>query len=499
MLGTILITTLMGALLVWLQPRFASFIGMLVGFSVLALMLYQHQYFDVHQGYQWLEQYHWLPSLGFSITLAVDGISWMMLLLTAFIFACILMITPQLEQRHVASYVALLLLLEACLLAMFMAKDAVFFFMTYEASLIPIYLFIGIWGGSARAKAAIKLFLFTFLGSTFFLVAIIYLGHQSGTYDLAAWVGLPLTLKEQTWLFWGMMASFMVKMPMIPVHTWLPDAHSEAPTAGSVILAAIMLKMGAYGMLRFILPIVPLAAVSMAPIMIVLSITAIIYIGWAAFAQTDIKRLIAYSSIAHMGFVTLGLFLIMMVIGSHLDAARLAMNGALVQMVAHAFGSGALFLVFGLMYQRIKTRDMTQMAGLAQLMPAASVAFLLFCLTNVALPGTAGFVGEFSVLMALAQVKWYGWAILAASTMVLSAMYTLWMYRRVFMGPLGAHWQGQQVKDLQPRELMAIALLVIAVIALGLYPQWLWQNVAFTTDSMLSEIHNMTLQQGAAV
>jgi NADH-quinone oxidoreductase subunit M len=365
--------------------------------------------------------------------------------------------------------------------------DALLFYFFWEAMLIPMFLIIGVWGGPRRVYATLKFFLYTFLGSVFMLVALIYMYLKAGEYSIAGFQALPLSLTEQRWIFLAFLAAFAVKVPMWPVHTWLPDAHVEAPTGGSVILAAIMLKMGGYGLLRFSLPMTPDASRELDWLLIGLSLIAVIYIGFVALVQTDMKKLIAYSSIAHMGFVTLGAFVAFDIQANtgNLAGAALGLNGAMVQMISHGLISGALFFCIGVMYDRLHSREISDYGGVINVMPKFAALMVLFALANAGLPGTSGFVGEFLVILASFKASfWY--AALAATTLVLGAAYTLWLVKRVIFGPVGnAHVA--EMKDLNGREMLVLGVLAVAVLLLGVWP-------APLVNVMESSVHHL-LQQ----
>ena len=373
------------------------------------------------------------------------------------------------------------------MIGVFSSLDALLFYFFWEAMLIPMFLIIGIWGGPRRVYATIKFFLYTFLGSVFMLVALIYLYVKSGHYSIATFQGLPLTLPEQRWIFLAFLAAFAVKVPMWPVHTWLPDAHVEAPTGGSVILAAIMLKMGGYGFLRFSLPITPDASRELDWLIIALSLIAVVYIGFVALVQQDMKKLIAYSSIAHMGFVTLGAFIAYDIVTNtgSLQGAAMGLDGAMVQMFSHGLVSGALFLCVGVMYDRLHSREIASYGGVINTMPRFAGFMVLFCLANSGLPGTSGFVGEFLVLLASFKASfWY--ALLAGTTLVLGAAYTLWLVKRVIFGPV-ANEGVAALQDLNPREFLVLAILAVSVLALGIWP-------APLLDIMRASIHHLVDQ-----
>ncbi len=359
--------------------------------------------------------------------------------------------------------------------------DAILFYFFWEAMLIPMYLCIGIWGGANRRYAAIKFFLYTFLGSVLMLAGLIYLGIHSGTFFIPAFYDLPLALPIQEWLFVAFFLAFAVKIPMWPVHTWLPDAHTEAPTGGSVVLAAVLLKVGAYGLLRFSLPVVPDASAVFAWPMIILSLIAIVCIGMVAMAQTDMKRLIAYSSIAHMGFVTLGIFVIYLL--GHVDAARLGYEGGYLQMISHGFASAAMFIGFGMLYDRMKTRNISEYGGVATAMPVFSAFYLLFAMTNVALPGTSGFVGEFMVILSSLQANFWV-AVIASLTLIIGATYTLLMFKRVFYGPI-QHGTVEALQDVSVLERVILILLSLFVLGLGLMPDMLLQHIHASVDHLI--------------
>ncbi len=421
-------------------------------------------------GLQFVEQRAWIPAFDIGYNLGADGIAVALILLTTVITVLTLIGAWKVDQR-VNQYVAAFLVLEGVTVGIFSATDAILFYVFFEAMLVPMFLIIGIWGGPRRIYAAVKFFLYTFLGSVLMLVGLIYLYLKGGSFQLADLYALPLDAREQTWLFFAFLVAFAVKVPMFPVHTWLPDAHVEAPTAGSVILAAIALKIGGYGLLRFNLPIVPDAGAEWAWLVIALSLIAVIYVGLVALAQEDMKKLIAYSSVAHMGFVTLGIFIAFTLVREHgnADAARLGLQGAMVQMISHGFVSGAMFSCVGVLYDRMHTRRIGDYGGVVNVMPWFAALAMLFFMANAGLPGTSGFVGEFMVILAAFQQHPLI-ALGAATTLIIGAAYTLLLYKRVFFGEVGnAHVA--EMKDIDGRETLVLVAFAVGVLALGLWPK----------------------------
>ncbi|MFN5703209.1 MAG: NADH-quinone oxidoreductase subunit M, partial [Gammaproteobacteria bacterium] len=420
---------------------------------------------------QFGEQLPWLPGFNINYSLGVDGISVALILLTTFTTVLVLMGSWSSIENRAHQYFAAMLMLEGLMVGVFCALDAVLFYIFFEGMLIPMFIIIGIWGGPRRIYASIKFFLYTFLGSVFMLIGLIYLYNKSGSFDLATWANLPLNATEQMWLFFAFLAAFSVKVPMVPVHTWLPDAHVEAPTGGSVILAAIMLKIGGYGFLRFSLPIVPDASTEWAWLVILLSLIAVVYIVFVALVQEDMKKLIAYSSIAHMGFVTLASFIVFAMVreDGNLEGARLSLQGGMVQMISHGFISGAMFSCVGVLYDRMHSRMIKDYGGVINTMPWFAGFFVLFAMANAGLPGTSGFVGEFMVILAAFQSHPLI-AFFAAFTLILGAAYTLWMVKRVVFGEVGnAHVA--ELTDINAREAWMLGLFAAGVLALGVYPK----------------------------
>jgi NADH-quinone oxidoreductase subunit M len=433
---------------------------------------------------QFVEKAVWIKRFNVHYALGIDGISLWFVLLTAFITVVVVISAWEVIEERVAQYMAAFLILSGLMIGVFSATDALLFYIFFEATLIPMYVIIGVWGGANRVYAAVKFFLYTLLGSLLMLVALVYLYNKSGgSFDLLAWHKLPLPLDAQTLLFFAFLIAFAVKVPMWPVHTWLPDAHVEAPTGGSVILAAIMLKLGAYGFLRFSLPIVPDASHQLSTFMIVLSLIAVVYIGLVALVQEDMKKLVAYSSIAHMGFVTLGFFMF--------DKAQplnqsLAMQGAIVQMISHGFVSGAMFLCIGVMYDRLHSRRIADYGGVINTMPKFAALFLLFAMANCGLPATSGFVGEFFVI--LGAVKFNFWiALLAASTLIFGAAYSLWMYKRVVFGDIG-NAKVATMQDLNSREFLMLLVMAAAVLFMGLFPKPFTDVMSVSVDALLKHV-----------
>jgi NADH-quinone oxidoreductase subunit M len=419
---------------------------------------------------QLVEKLPWIPRFQAYYSLGVDGISLPLIVLTAFMTVPVVIAGWTVIEARPAQYFAAFLVMEGLMIGVFSATDALLFYFFWEAMLIPMFLIIGIWGGPRRVYATIKFFLYTFLGSVFMLAALIYMYVKGGSYSIAALQALPLTLIEQRWIFVAFLLAFAVKVPMWPVHTWLPDAHVEAPTGGSVILAAIMLKMGGYGFLRFSLPVAPDASRELDLLIIALSLIAVIYIGFVALAQQDMKKLIAYSSIAHMGFVTLGAFVIYEIVRTtgSLTGAGMGLDGAMVQMISHGLISGALFLCVGVLYDRMHSRQIADYGGVINTMPVFAAFMVLFALANTGLPGTSGFVGEFLVIIASFRASfWY--SALAAVTLVLGACYTLWLVKRVVFGPVTSP-RVAALKDLNPREFIVLGALAIAVLVIGVWP-----------------------------
>ena len=409
---------------------------------------------------QFVENTPWIERFNINYHLGIDGLSVWLVLLTAFITVIVVLAGWEVIQRKVNQYMAAFLILSGMMIGVFTALDGILFYMFFEGTLVPMYLIIGIWGGPNRIYAAFKFFLYTFMGSLLMLVAFIYLYAMSGgSFDVQTWHGLPLSATAQTLLFFGLFAAFAVKVPMWPVHTWLPDAHVEAPTGGSVVLAAIMLKLGAYGFLRFSMPILPDAVREWAWLMLALSLVAVVYVGVVALVQPDMKKLVAYSSVAHMGFVTMGFFLF----------NDIGITGGIVQMIAHGFVSGAMFLCIGVLYDRVHSRDIAAYGGVINSMPRFGAFALLFFMANCGLPGTAGFVGEWMVILASVQVNfWLG--VLLATALISGAGYSLWMFKRVYFGAATKE-SVRAMPDLSAREFLVMTLMAITVLWMGLYPK----------------------------
>jgi NADH-quinone oxidoreductase subunit M len=431
--------------------------GSILGFLV-TLPLYTR--FEARSAaMQFVELAPWIETFNVNYHLGVDGISVLFILLNSFITITVVIAGWSVIESRVGQYLAAFLILSGLLNGVFAALDAVLFYVFFEATLIPMFIIIGVWGGPNRVYAAIKFFLYTLFGSLLLLVALLYLYNSSGgSFAILDWHKLPLTLTAQVLLFFGMLFAFAVKVPMWPVHTWLPDAHTEAPTGGSVVLAAILLKLGAYGFVRFTLPILPDASRHLAWLMIALSLIAVAYIGLVALVQTDLKKLIAYSSISHMGFVTLGFFIF----------NAYGVEGALVQSISHGFVSAALFFCVGVLYDRMHTRMIADYGGVVNTMPKFAALMMLFAMANSGLPATSGFVGEFMVIMGAMKVNFW-LAFVAATTLVFGAAYTLWMYKRVIFGPV-ANGHVAALKDLNVREIAVLGSLAVAVLFMGLYP-----------------------------
>jgi NADH-quinone oxidoreductase subunit M len=424
---------------------------------------------------QFVENYAWIVSPEIRYHLGIDGISLLLILLTSFSTVLVIVSAWQVIQHKVGQYLGAFLIMEGLMIGVFSALDAILFYVFWEAMLVPMFIIIGLWGGANRVYATIKFFLYTFLGSVLMLVAFIYLYQRAGTFDIQSLHAFKLGLTEQVLVFFAFFAAFAVKVPMWPVHTWLPDAHVEAPTGGSVILAAIMLKMGGYGFLRFSLPMLPDASHQLAWFMILLSLVAVVYIGLVALVQEDMKKLIAYSSIAHMGFVTLGFFIF----------NAQGIEGGIVQMISHGFISGALFLCVGVLYDRLHSRQIKDYGGVANKMPVFAAFMMLFAMANTGLPGTSGFVGEFLVILGAFQVNvWY--AVLAGTTLVFGAAYTLWMYKRVIFGAV-ANDHVAELADVSAREIVFLAALAAAVLVMGLWPKPFLDVMHASVDHLLTQ------------
>ena len=473
------------------RPNAARWISLLVAVLTFVLSLFLLPHYNAADSAKQLGESHlWIASLGVHYGLAVDGISVALILLTTFVGILVIVGAWEVIQNKPHQYMAAMLVLEGLMIGVFCATDALLFYVFFEAMLIPMFILIGIWGGPRRVYATLKFFIYTFLGSIFMLVGLIYLYLKAGSFDLATLAALPLTMQEQTWLFFAFLAAFAVKVPMVPVHTWLPDAHVEAPTGGSVVLAAVMLKIGGYGFLRFSLPIVPDASEAYAWLVIGLSLIAVVYIGYIALVQDDMKKLVAYSSVAHMGFVTLGIFIAFMLVrgAGNLDAAKLGMQGAMVQMISHGFVSGAMFSCIGVLYDRLHTRQIKDYGGVINVMPWFGFFYVLFAMANSGLPGTSGFVGEFQVILASFQANpWI--ALFAAFTLIIGAAYTLWMVKRVLWGEV-TNPHVAEMKDINGREAFVLIAFAAAVIALGVWPQPLIHLMDGSVTQLVQQLGN---------
>jgi len=451
---------------------FLASVGLYMGFD------------NAEPGMQFVERVPWIEAFNVWYYLGIDGLSAPLILLTTFITPLIVIAGWDSIKNRPAQYYAAFLILEGLMIGVFAALDGLLFYVFWEAMLIPMFLIIGVWGGKRRVYATLKFFLYTFLGSVLMLVAFIYLYLQVNSFNLLEFMNMPIGLGAQKLIFLAFLVAFAVKVPMWPVHTWLPDAHVEAPTGGSVILAAIMLKMGGYGFVRLSLPIVPDGSAYFSGLMIALSLIAVVYIGFVALMQTDMKKLIAYSSIAHMGFVTLGMFLLWWIAAD--TGAGLGMTGAMVQMISHGLISGAMFLCVGVLYDRMHSRDIADYGGVANTMPKFAGFMVLFAMANAGLPGTSGFVGEFMVIIASFKANFW-FAFLAATTLVLGAAYTLWMIKRVLYGEV-ANENVAELKDLNSREFIVLAILAVSVLLVGLWPAPLVDMMNTTIEQLMQQI-----------
>lgn len=461
-----------------------------MGASILTFLVSLPLYFGFDSStaaMQFTENVAWLPSFDINYALGVDGISMPLIVLTTMINVIVVISAWEVIQDRPAIYLGAFSIMTGLMIGVFSALDAILFYVFFEATLIPMFLIIGIWGGPNRVYATVKFFLYTFLGSVMMLIALIYMYTQGGSFGVLDLHALALNEQQQFWIFLAFLAAFAVKIPMWPVHTWLPDAHVEAPTAGSAVLAAIMLKMGGYGFLRFSLPVTPDASAGMDVFMIAISLVAIVYIGFVALAQRDMKKLIAYSSISHMGFVTLGIFIAFQLIAKGDSAGvALGLEGAMIQMISHGFISAAMFLCVGVMYDRIHSREIADYGGVINTMPIFAAFMVFFAMANAGLPGTSGFVGEFMVI--LASFKTNFWiAFLAASTLILGAAYTLWMVKRVIMGPIGND-KVAALTDINSREFWMLALLAIFVLLIGVWPNVIGNVMHASVENLVQHI-----------
>ena len=462
--------------------RILALVGAAASF-VITLSLFT-QFDRTSGGYQFIELHAWIPALNLNYALGVDGISVLFIILNAFITLMVVLAGWEVIQKRPAQYMAAFLIMSGLINGAFAAQDAILFYTFFEGMLIPLYLIIGMWGGQRRMYAAMKLFLYTLLGSLLMLVALIYLSNQAnGSFaiaDLQAIKHIPLGVQQL--LFIAFFLSFAVKVPMFPVHTWLPDAHVEAPTGGSMVLAAITLKVGAYGFLRFILPILPDASHYFAPVVIALSLIAVVYIGLVALVQTDMKKLVAYSSISHMGFVTLGFFLFM----QNGQPESWAFKGAIMQMISHGFVSAAMFMCIGVMYDRLHTRNIADYGGVVNVMPKFAAFMMLFGMANAGLPATSGFVGEFMVIVGATHYSlWIG--AIAATTLIWGASYTLWMYKRVIFGEIH-NPEVKNMKDINAHEFAILAILAVAVLGMGVLPEPFIAVIHQAADNLMAQI-----------
>lgn len=469
------------------NAKIARIIATIIVVLNMLLCIPLYFYFDPSNPLMQLtEHFAWIRVFNINYDLGVDGISMPMVILTNFTSLIVVLAALSAIKYKVSQYLAAFLIMQGAMVGVFVAMDSMLFYVFWEAMLIPMYLCIGVWGGENRSYASIKFFIYTFVGSALMLIALLYLRLEAGNFNITSFYLLHMPMNVQMLVFFAFFAAFAVKVPMWPFHTWLPDAHTEAPSGGSVILAALMLKMGIYGFIRFSMPIVPDACQALDWLMILLGLIAVVYVAYIAIVQTDMKRLIAYSSISHMGFAILGCFMVYSIIrttGNYADA-YLSLEGAMIQMISHAFGSGAMFLGVGVLYDQMHSRLIKSYSGVAYKMPVFASLFMLFAMSNVGLPGTSGFVGEFMIILSAFRAHFWI-AFFAASTLILGAAYTLWMYKRVFFGPVIADSGVERLKDISGSYKLVFGLLAIGVLWIGVYPGWLLDMMHATVNHIL--------------